>query len=370
MDVIDKEEKKANILYIDDEKQNLDSFVAAFRRHYNVFTADSAKNAIEILRQHKITIILTDQRMPEMTGVQFLEAVIPEFPTPIRMLVTGYTDTDAIIKAINNGRIFRYISKPWDENELKQSIDLGIKLHELEKENNEVLLLQHEKSYQLERTKNLFSKYVPKNIVTEALVDNRSVSTLFEGERRIISVLFATIHNMDEFHEKRNPQQVHDYINGYFSLMADCIEEYKGTVDKFIGGSMLAIFGAPVSSIENQKNSVFCAISMVERVAKYNVENAGKIGCEIKLGIGIHSGEAVVGNIGSQQYITYTAIGDTVNTAARIVELTKENPSEILITDSVYQMVKDCVTTTLLGEKKMRGKENVTKLYHVINKNI
>src|SRR4051812_32822571 len=95
---------KYHVLYVDDEEHNLISFKAAFRQFYHIHTAISAREGIKILREHPIHVIVTDQRMPEMTGVQFLEAIIPEYPDAIRMVLTGFSDVEAIIKAINSGR--------------------------------------------------------------------------------------------------------------------------------------------------------------------------------------------------------------------------------------------------------------------------
>ena len=114
---------KPAILYVDDEPANLESFVAGFRRHYTIYTSTSAIGAVEILKKHKVLLILTDQRMPEMTGVQFLEAIIPEYPNPVRMILTGFSDVEAITKAINSGSVLRYLTKPWDERELRIAID-------------------------------------------------------------------------------------------------------------------------------------------------------------------------------------------------------------------------------------------------------
>ena len=102
-----------NILYVDDEENNLTSFKATFRKYYNVYTAQSGREGMNILREHDIKVVITDQRMPEMTGVQFLEAIIHEFPFTIRMILTGFSDIESIIKAINTGRVYRYITKPW-----------------------------------------------------------------------------------------------------------------------------------------------------------------------------------------------------------------------------------------------------------------
>jgi response regulator RpfG family c-di-GMP phosphodiesterase len=120
--MVDKD-KKINILYVDDEENNLFSFKATFRLKYNVFTAISGNDAIAILREHpEIEIIITDQKMPNMTGVEFLETIIPEFPDPMRILLTGYADLTATIDAVNKGKIFHYLNKPWKEEELDATI--------------------------------------------------------------------------------------------------------------------------------------------------------------------------------------------------------------------------------------------------------
>lgn len=116
-------EKKINILYVDDEENNLLSFKATFRLKHKVFTAISGEEAFKILETKHIDIIVTDQRMPTMTGVEFLEKVIEKFPDPIRILLTGYADMSAVVDAVNKGKIFHYVTKPWDEEELNSTID-------------------------------------------------------------------------------------------------------------------------------------------------------------------------------------------------------------------------------------------------------
>ena len=133
------EEKKYNILYVDDEEYNLVAFKATFRKQYNIFTASSAEEGFEILKNNNICLIITDQRMPQMTGIQFLEKVIQMHPEAIRMIITGFSDVEAIIEAINTGRVFRYITKPWDEKELKMSIDNAIQLYAMQQINNDIL---------------------------------------------------------------------------------------------------------------------------------------------------------------------------------------------------------------------------------------
>ena len=128
-----------NILYVDDEVNNLIAFKANFRLDYQIFTAESAEEGMKILRENKIQIIITDQRMPEQTGVEFLERAIKEFPEAIRILLTGYTDINVVIDAINKGQIFRYLMKPFNDVEIKMIIENAAEVYNLREENKELL---------------------------------------------------------------------------------------------------------------------------------------------------------------------------------------------------------------------------------------
>lgn len=127
-----------NVLYVDDEVHNLNSFKASFRRVYNVFLAESAEIGRKILSENDIHLIITDQRMPGMTGIEFLESILHEYPDPIRILLTGYTDINAVIDAINKGQIYRYIQKPWTFEELNMNIEKALEIYTLRKENKEL----------------------------------------------------------------------------------------------------------------------------------------------------------------------------------------------------------------------------------------
>ncbi|AFD05854.1 response regulator [Solitalea canadensis] len=131
-------QEQINVLYIDDELHNLTAFKASFRRLYNVFTADSAEEGRKILEQNEIHVLITDQRMPQITGIEFLASIIDTFPDPIRMLLTGYADISAVIDAINKGQVYRYISKPWDEEELRHNIETAFEVYTLRKMNRQL----------------------------------------------------------------------------------------------------------------------------------------------------------------------------------------------------------------------------------------
>lgn len=129
--MINTNTKVINVLYVDDEVNNLQSFIAAFRRHFTIFTALSSKDAELILASNDIHILITDQRMPLKKGTELLAEAVKKTPDQIRILLTGYSDIEAVIDAINNGHIFKYLQKPWNENELRTAIEDGYQLFDL-----------------------------------------------------------------------------------------------------------------------------------------------------------------------------------------------------------------------------------------------
>ena len=128
------EQPKINILFVDDEENNLFSFKANFRIKYNVHTAISGEDGLKILQEKPIDIIITDQRMPNMTGVEFLSKSLETHPEPMRILLTGFADMNAVIDAVNKGKIYHYLSKPWNEKELDDTIQRAFKEYQTNKE--------------------------------------------------------------------------------------------------------------------------------------------------------------------------------------------------------------------------------------------
>lgn len=143
-----KAKEPVKVLYVDDEENNLIAFKAAFRRDFKVFTAQSADEARDIVKNNEnFDVIITDQRMPKETGVEFLVSILDSYPDPIRILLTGYSDIEAVIDAINEGQVYRYITKPWNEEDLRNTIKNAAEVHRLRKQ-NEILLQKLEKANQ------------------------------------------------------------------------------------------------------------------------------------------------------------------------------------------------------------------------------
>src|SRR5690554_6408563 len=129
---------KIKILYVDDEVNNLQAFKATFRRDFQIILAESAGEARNLLTEQEVDLIITDQRMPEETGVEFLESIIPLYPDPIRILLTGYSDIQAVIDAINKGKVYHYLTKPWEEDYLRTVIKNAFEVYALRRENKQL----------------------------------------------------------------------------------------------------------------------------------------------------------------------------------------------------------------------------------------
>lgn len=127
------------VLYVDDEVHNLNSFKASFRRNFSVYVAQSAKEARKLLDEHEVAVIITDQRMPVTTGIEFLESIIPVYPDTIRMLMTGFSDIGAVMDAINRGQVYKYLVKPWQDDELRMHIQNAIEIYRLRKDNHDLV---------------------------------------------------------------------------------------------------------------------------------------------------------------------------------------------------------------------------------------
>ena len=145
------------VLYIDDEINNLNSFKASFRRDFEIYTAQSARDGRKILDTYEIGVIITDQRMPGMTGIEFLESILSVYPDTIRILLTGFSDMNAVMDAINRGQVYKYLVKPWQNDELRLYIQNALEIYHLRKENKDLahkLQLANKELELLNKTRN------------------------------------------------------------------------------------------------------------------------------------------------------------------------------------------------------------------------
>lgn len=212
------EQERPTILYVDDEEPNLFIFSGLFERYYEVLTATNAAEAITLLKSRAVTVVLADQRMPDMTGVEFLEQALVLAPSAVRILLTAYSDIDAVIAAINAGQVYRYIAKPWNNHDLKMTIDSAIQMYQLQQENKELLqhLAEHNRLLEQKvehRTRELDEK-------------NKENERLMQRELTLMALQLAQKNELLEALENRLKQVIHSTT----SVLDDIAKEIHSSI--------------------------------------------------------------------------------------------------------------------------------------------
>ncbi|MFK7990154.1 MAG: adenylate/guanylate cyclase domain-containing protein [Sandaracinaceae bacterium] len=184
------------------------------------------------------------------------------------------------------------------------------------------------------------------------------------GEERNTTVLFSDIRGFTAMSESQSAQSVVDMLNEYFERMVEVIFHHEGTLDKFVGDEIMALFGAPVSHPDDAYRAVKTALEMKAVLAEFNEERMAEGHAEVKIGIGINTGECVAGYLGSSKALEYTVIGDTVNTGARLCSIAKAG--EIIISVSTYEAVRDFFEVIELPPTQVKGKANALKIFNVV----
>jgi adenylate cyclase len=202
----------------------------------------------------------------------------------------------------------------------------------------------------------MFSRFVNPHVVTQLL--DQGVTTA----RRDVTLLFSDIRGFTTLSESRSPEEVVELINRYFSLQVDVIWRHGGTLDKYIGDCIMAMWGAPLDDAQHAKNAVSCALDMADALQAFKRE-LGAEHLEFDVGIGLHSGPAVVGLIGSEKRREYTAIGDTVNLASRIEGLTKDAKRRILVSKDTMERCADAFDFVSCGTFAAKGRAQPVELF-------
>ncbi|HDS09849.1 MAG TPA: FHA domain-containing protein [Firmicutes bacterium] len=219
-----------------------------------------------------------------------------------------------------------------------------------------------EKIREEEKIRNRLSRYMSTNVVNE-IISGKEMK--LGGEKKIITTLFSDIRGFTTMSEKMQPEAVVALLNEYFTLMTEVIFKYEGTLDKFIGDCIMAVFGAPFAHPDDPLRAVKTAIEMRDTTIELNKRWQSLGRKSIGVGIGINTGEAVAGNIGSLQRMDYTVISDAVNLAERLEA--NAPPEKIYISDSTYKLVQEHVTAVELEPIKVKGKALAQKIYEVIS---
>jgi len=212
----------------------------------------------------------------------------------------------------------------------------------------------------------LFTQYVSKDILNEVVNHYKEYIKSSAGQKVELTVLFSDIRGFTTMSETTPPEKIVEMLNIHFSVMADIILKHNGTIDKYIGDAIMAFWGAPVKRADHAEQSVLAAQEMLEGLKEVNrtLKERG-FNLEVKIGIGINTGVATIGEIGSEKKKNYTIVGDTVNLASRLESITKEYKTPLIISEYTYDKIKNKIDGKLLGNVKVKGREQPVDIYTV-----
>jgi adenylate cyclase len=218
---------------------------------------------------------------------------------------------------------------------------------------------EHEKR----QLKHAFGKYVSPQVLEQILLHPDMVT--LGGEKRLVTVLFSDIRSFTTLSEHTTPEELVDILNAYFTAMTNVILEEGGVLDKYIGDAIMAFWGAPLPDEDQADAALRASQKMILRLKELNQKLAGEGKPTLSNGIGLYTGPAIAGNIGSEKRFDYTVIGDTVNVASRLEGLTKEYKTTLIIGESTKNALKEGAHITYLDEVKVKGREEHVKIYSV-----
>jgi adenylate cyclase len=215
-------------------------------------------------------------------------------------------------------------------------------------------------------TKRAFQQYVSPEVV-ERIVEDPS-ALRFGGEIRALTVLFSDIRDFTTFTERHDPQEVVQMLREYLTRMTDCVLRERGTLDKYIGDAVMAIFGAPMTLPDHAERACRAALAMHAEMEQLRAEWTATGKEPFRTGIGINTDEMVVGNLGSEQLFDYTVVGDGVNVGARLESLNKEyqTAKSIIISESTYEAARDAIEVRQLGTVTVKGRTRPVVVYELI----
>ncbi len=346
------------VLVVDDEPDLEQLIRQMFRRQLKagdiafVFAANGAQALDALQNDPELDLVLSDINMPEMDGLTLL-GHLPELERPMRtVIVSAYGDMDNIRTAMNRGA-FDFVTKPIDFGDLSTTLGKAI-------EDLDGLKLALNERDAAERARTNLSRYFPPSMV-KLLAE--SEEPFGSAREQPVSVLFADIVGFAQFTASRQPERVFALLREFLGYMAETVFDNDGTLDKFIGDGIMATFGTPFVGKADATNALRCALAMRRDLVDMNRRRAERDLEAIRIGIGVHHGPALLGNVGNEQRMEFAVVGDTVNIASRLEDLARPLESTIVVSDALIEAVRaegdgaaDLIDTfTRRGEQELRG---------------
>ena len=327
----------ARLLVVDDNKVNRLLLTRNLElQGHRVASAENGRVALEMLRREPFDLLLLDMEMPEMDGFQVLEQLVNDLQLrDLPVIVTSSLEgIDNVVRCIELGAE-DYLPKPVNPVLLKARIGASL-----------------EKKRLRDQQKELVRRFA----TPEVAQDLQQSGFTLGGKRVRGSVMFSDIRGFTPLVESQPPEETIELLNTYYTLMFNAISGYGGIVSLIVGDGLMAIFGAPLPLPDHGDSAVRAALEMIELIELFNVDRAAAGKPQIRIGIGIATGEMVAGYTGTNERATYTCIGDTVNLASRLEAHTKVAERAILIDAATRAELRGALQVDALGPVAIRGK--------------
>jgi adenylate cyclase len=323
------------ILVVDDTPANIQILAGMLKeKGYQVSVATNGKQALDVVGRVRPDLILLDVMMPEMDGFEACRRLKADEQTrqiPI-IFLTAKTETSDIVQGFELGAV-DYVAKPFNTHELLARVTTHLTMDELRRSlagKNAELARAHE------LVRRAFGRYVSEEVASSILQSPEGLE--LGGEEREVTILMSDLRGFTALAARLAPQEVIGFLNLYLEEMVDVISRFEGTIDEIIGDAILVIFGAPVSSEDHAGKAVACGLAMQLAMAKVNERLTAKGATALEMGIGIHTGRVIVGNIGSLRRTKYAAVGSNVNLAGRIESFT--TGGQVLISENTRAKIQ------------------------------
>lgn len=371
----------AAVLLVDDEPRVLDALEALLALDYRVLRAERPDEALRVLREADVAVILSDQRMPGMTGTDMLAASREIAPDAVRILLTAFTDADALMASINTAHIYQFLLKPWDPKELTRTVARAVERWSLTRERERLLRDLAAKNADLEAAlarleaaretivreaalRSQLQRYVSPRLVDLALADPDLLR--LPGDWREATVLFADIMGFTRLTETTPAPVVIQLLDEYFTAMIDVIFRHGGTVEQLIGDEIVALFGVPETGPDVAQRAVRAATDMVAALAELRRGWAARELPTFDMGVGISTGRVMAGTIGSDRRRELIVVGRPMIAAARIQRMTRLFGAHVIADEETFRRLDGGVTYRELGTPRLKGLKQRQVLYEVV----
>jgi adenylate cyclase len=371
----------ATLLLVDDEPRVLDSLEALLGMEHLVLRADKPEAALRILATEPVAVVVSDQRMPGMLGTELLARSREVAPDAVRILLTAFTDTDALVESINAAGIYHFVHKPWDPTELRLLIDRAVERYRLATERERLVRDLEGRNRELEQTltslraaradverevalRTQLQRYVSPRLVDSALAEGTLLAS--PGVWRAATVLFADIRGFTRLIESTPAPITIRLLDEYFAAMIDVIFRHQGTVEQLIGDEIVALFGLTEDEPDAAARAVFAALDMIDGVRALGVGWAAAGLPAFDIGIGISSGRVMAGTIGSDRRRELIVVGRPMIAAARIQRMTRLFDAHIIASEETFAQVRGRVQHRELGTPRLKGIRQRATLYEIL----